>query len=347
MNRNIFRDGVLVDVNVSFWSGAKVLQPEDLGLEEGDIADAYKLGKKMLVPAEVIRKFRSIESKARRLVEINSFQFPIGNARFIPKRRFIKILNELKQCQADYMAQVDDLVANYDKYRSEMIPIYQTAAEKAFVQRQPETAEFGPDFDMEGQKKEFIENFLRRIESFYPEAESLRNRFSLGWDVYEIAMPRMRQGDSDEIAQDQSLRDAAEVEYRAQVKEKIESFVGDAVKALRSETVEICHRIKQNIREGKIIKETTIESLKNFIDRFKSLNFVGDHVVENKLDELRKELLETHEAQQFREEVELREELGRHLGELSEMASSMIDVNSITGEYNRKVTWEEAPAPVQ
>jgi hypothetical protein len=329
---------------VSFWSGAKALRAEDLGLEEGDIAEAYKLGKKMLIPAEVIRKFRSIESKARRLVETNSFPFPIGNARFIPKRRFVKILDELRKCQACYDRLVDDLVANYDKYRGEMIPIYQTAAEKAYAQRQPETAEFGPDFDIEAQRNEFVQSFMRRIESFYPDADTLRSKFSLGWDVYEIALPRMRQGDAQKISDDQSVRDAAEREYRDQVREKIDGFVNDAVKVLRQQTVEICSRVKDNIVNGRIIKETTIDSLKNFVERFKSLNFIGDYVLENRLDELRKELLETHDAQQFREEVELKEELNRHLGELMEMASNMTDINSITGEYNRKITWDDTPA---
>lgn len=337
---NIFRDGVLIDIDVSFWSGAKALQPEDLGLNKDDVAEAYKLGRKMLIPAKVIKNFRSIEGKARRLVELNSFQFPIGNARFIPKRRFVKILQELKQYQQEYNKLADDLVANYDSYREQMLPIYRLAAKKAYVQRQPETSEFGPDYDMVGERNEFVEGFLNRIKSFYPDSVNLRRRFSLTWDVYEMALPRIN---ADNIAEDQIIKDTAEREYQDQVREKISDFVDEAVKILRQETVNICHRIKDNIVNGKVIKETTINSLKKFIDRFKSLNFVGDYVVEGHLEELRKKLLDKYEAKDIRDNVDLKTELSRHLGELASVASSMTDINSITGEYNRKIAWDESP----
>lgn len=66
---NIFRDGVLVTVNVSFWSGAKMLTAEDLGLNDNEIVDAFSLGRKMLVPKDIIRKFRAIDCRARLTVE--------------------------------------------------------------------------------------------------------------------------------------------------------------------------------------------------------------------------------------------------------------------------------------
>ena len=121
---NIFKDGLLVDANVCYWSGAKILTAEDLGLKEENVAEAYKLGRKMLIPATVIRQFRALEGRARNVIKTNSYKFPIGNARFIPKKKFIKIHETLKSLQAKYMAKVDELITNYDQYRAEMIPIY-------------------------------------------------------------------------------------------------------------------------------------------------------------------------------------------------------------------------------
>jgi hypothetical protein len=85
MSQNIYTDGVLTDVNVRYWTAAILLNAEDMGLKKADIVEAFKLGKKLLIPAEVIHEFRAIEGRARRVVEKNSFQFPIGNARFVPR----------------------------------------------------------------------------------------------------------------------------------------------------------------------------------------------------------------------------------------------------------------------
>ncbi|MBE3144068.1 MAG: hypothetical protein IMZ61_09120, partial [Planctomycetes bacterium] len=73
---NIFKDGVLMQVHVSFWSGARILKPEDLGLREDQIAETYKLGRKFLIPESVIAAFRHVEGKARNLVTKFSYEFP-------------------------------------------------------------------------------------------------------------------------------------------------------------------------------------------------------------------------------------------------------------------------------
>ena len=153
--QKLFKDGILVDVNVSFWSAAKTLTPEDLGLKQSDVADAYKLGHKFLIPPEIIGKFRTVEGKARRTVEVNSFHFPIGNARFIPKKKFVKVLDELMDFRTEYGKLIDNLVENYEAYKLQMIPVYVEAAEMAYLKSQPVVKEFNIETE-EAQKSEFI-----------------------------------------------------------------------------------------------------------------------------------------------------------------------------------------------
>jgi hypothetical protein len=335
---NIFRDGLLLDVNVSFWSGAKILTAEDLGLKEENVASAYKLGRKMLIPIEVIREFRSIESRARRIVETNSFQFPIGNARFVPKKKFEKVFDSLKKCKQEYLELTESLVQNYDKYRSEMLPIYQAAAEIAFVQQEPAGVQ---EFSLEGkeqQKEEFVRAFMGRIQSYYPSVETLRAKFALQWDVYEIALPKMRKGDEDQIIDDITKNGIYEQEYRAQAQKKIGTFVEDVIKTLRQETLDICTRVATNIKEGKVIKGHTLNSLRDFIEKFKELNFIGDTAIELQLEKLKTEFLDAHTPEEIA--GDLQEELSRRIGDIAEVATNMTDVNAITGEYTRKITWD-------
>ena len=338
---NIFKDGVLVDVDVRFWSASKVLKAEDLGLDEKDVVDAFKLGKKMLIPAEVIRSFRAIEARARRVVEGNSFPFPIGNARFIPKKKFPEVHKRLTELQGEYMEKVDTLISEYDKHRKEMLPIYREAAKTAFINQSPTTHTFGPDYDRDAERRAFVRKFIKRIESYYPDAESLRSRFSLDWNVFEIAMPRMKQAKASKVAKIEGDRQFAEAEYHRQIQQKMSVFIDDVIRTMRQETMDVCNRVITNIKEGKVIRSDTIDSIKRFVDRFSSLNFVGDVQIETQLSKLQTELLDAYHNTEFNNNVDLKETLGRRLGELADLASDMTDINSITGNYRRKVVWRD------
>ena len=337
---NIFRNGILVSVNVSYWSGAKMLTAEDLGLKDTDIANAFSLGRKMLIPRNIIRKFRAIDCKARLTVERNSFKFPIGNARFVPKRKFPKVLEKLEGCKEEYTNTVTSLIINYEKYRAEMIPIYKEAAEKAFDKQLPTTHEFSIE-SLETEKEKFIEEFLKRIDKFYPAPETLSSRFSLNWDVYEITLPRMRKVVAGEISEAEKKRQDAEDIYRQQAQEKIGSFLDEVVGAMRKETTDLCEHVIANIKSGKVIKDATIKSIHSFIDNFSELNFVGDEKIEAQLASLKKEFLNVHETKDISKKAELTTELSRRLHEIAEVAMNTTDINSVTGEYRRKINWQE------
>ena len=335
---SLFKDGLLIDVNVSRWSGAKILTAEDLGLKEENVAEAYKLGRKMLVPDKIIRQFRALEGRARNVITFNSFKYPIGNARFIPKKRLLKVHETLKALQVEFMAKVDELVENYNKYRTEMIPIYTQAAEIAFLTQEPSEGMFNIE-DREAQKKEYIDQFLVRIKAHYPDANTLRSKFALEWDVYETALPKMRKGSIHDIIDQEEKKSIAVEEYRAQAKQKIGSFIEGVVGTLRQETIDLCNRVVANIKEGKVVKGKTLICLRDFIDNFSELNFVGDVKIEEELAKLKKDFLDTPVDKNEKVE-DIQEELKKRLDSIIKVASETTDVNSVTGEYKRKISWE-------
>jgi hypothetical protein len=339
---NIFLDGTLVDVDVSYWSGAKVLTPEDLGLTDTEVAEAFHLGRKFLVPEAVIHGFRVIEARARRIVETSSFPFPIGNARFVPRKKFPNVLSKLKEYQTEYLALVENLITNYQSYRDQMLPMYEQAAESAWMRQNPDTKAFGIDYNPEEEKARFVLEFKARIASFYPVAESLRNRFALDWNVYEIAIPRLRETTGDLVANEvltEGRAKEAEEEYRSQMRTKVDGFVNDVVTNLRSQASELASRVLNNIKEGKIVKSSTLESLGNFIDQFRELNFVGDKTVEEQLASLKKDVLDKYSTEDLKE-GEPMEAMKRKLGEIIEATSNVSDLSSVTGQYKRKISWD-------
>jgi hypothetical protein len=336
---NIFKDGILFDVNVRFWSGARILQAADLGLKEEEVAEAFKLGKKMLIPEATMRAFRAVEAQARRVVEVNAFTFPIGHAYFVPKRKVAKVMKVLEGCKTQYQKLTNELIENYAALQEEMKPIYLEAAESAFIIQSPTTQEFNLE-DHESDKQSFIDGFMSRVESFYPPADTLASRFSLDWTVYEVAMPKLAKGEATQIALDEEERQIAVQAYQQQMQTRIGSFVDDVVKTLRNETLEICDRVTKNITEGKAITERTVNSLQTFIDNFTDMNFIGDKSIEEHLASLRKDFLERYPADRVQDDPELQVELKRRILVIREAAESITDISDITGEYKRKIQWE-------
>jgi len=339
----IFKDGVLVRVHVGGWSGERELNPEDLGLKDEDVVKAFNLGKKSLFPDEITAAFKKIENKGRNTVHRCAFNF--GTDDFVPKSKFAEVLTTLKDLKVQYNALADEICepSRYEAIKQQMIPIYREAAEKAFEKLNPSTIEFGAVEDPEAlrvkreeEKSEFVGRFLDSTISQYPNPASLRSRFYFDWNIFKTALPEMELADGDDLL----AKEAAREEAIRQRNDQLGKFVGDVVSSLRKETVNVCGRIAKAIREGKVIRSTSIDSIKSFIDRFKSMNFVGDQTVEEQLNALQRDFL-TVDSTTYMEDVDLKIELGKRLEEVSKAANALTeqDINGVTSQYVRVVNW--------
>jgi hypothetical protein len=339
-HNSIFKDGVLVLVHVERWSGVQRLSPEDLGLKKDEVSEAFKLGNKALVPEDVMRKFRVIEQRARALVEKNSFPFPLGSARFVPRSAFDIIHSQLLECQREYRACADELIGNYERYRIEMEPHYKQAAEQAYARGAPLTEEFGVDGnDPLVSREAFITSFMNRLESYYPPAESLRTRFDMYWDIYEIAIPDLVESTAQDVANNTKIQQDVIEQYRARAREKIDGFMDQVVSQLRSDTTLFFQHIAKMITDGKVIRSSTIDSIGEFITKYKYLNFPHDQTVEEKLDSLQKEVLSLNHPTTINDDQSVRADLHKHVVDIISVASNMADVKKVSGLYKRSISW--------
>ena len=329
--------------SMGWWSGAKHLSPEDLGLDPADVANAFHLGKKMLVPEAVIHQFRSIEALARKVVADNSFSFPIGYARFVPRSVFEKVHQTLEDYKTQYMALADEMVANFEAYRNEMLPIYQEAARKAYAKKSPTQTEFSlaTDTDPIAEREEYVHQFMERINSYYPPVESLRRQFYMRWDVYRVAIPDMEASVADEIAHDEHRRQDLINQYEVQTRQKVESFVDTVVQSLRAETVDFFDHVATMVATGKTVGTRTIESMINFIDRYKMMNFTHDSNIEGMLEGLKKDILDAYPASTFKDDEGVKMELHRRIIAITEAAQNLSDVSAVAGNYRRRIAWQE------
>ena len=231
-----------------------------------------------------------------------------------------------------------------------MIPKFREAGEKAFEIMNPATLEFGAVDDpeevrvkREEAKSEYVGKFIERILASYPPATSLRRRFYLDWDQYQTSAPEMLLTTADDVLQTTEAQQAAAAEAHRQMAEKINGFVSSVVTSLRTETSVLCTKVATAIKNGKLIRTTTINSLKNQIERFKDMNFVGDQTVQAQLDAVQKDLLDQFPTEQFTSDAELRTQLAARLTEIATEAGKVTDqdVGQVTGQYRRMVNWED------
>jgi len=320
----LFNDGALVYVMVSGWTGSIMLTNEDMGLTNDEVVDAFKLGRKMLVPDEIITEFRRIENQARRSADFpNGLKFPIGTSRFVPKGNIAKVIETLQDCKIKYLALAESLANNLDALRESMIPMYTDAAEKAYLQQKPAGVETFSIDDEEAKKAKFIQDYLDKVKTCYPSAEAVKAKFDIQWTLYEVG---------------ESTSEFATEEWKTQTRNQLQDFVNDVVGQLRAETVTLCTHVADAIKNGKVVRTATINSLKDFIDKFKGLNFVGDARIEEELNAFKRDVLDPHTSEEL-SAPEMQAEMGRRLAIITEAASDVTDISAVTGQYKRKIAW--------
>ena len=263
--------GVLVSVHVRYWRGRKKLKPEDLGLDPEAIDnDLIALGQKRLVTKEALQPFSLIEGRAHALVESASFPF-LRVARYVPNERLAELTARLDELKRDFESEVGEFVANYSRLRAEALDAWRGAAASLGVE---------PN------------RLLRTIEDAFP--INVSDRFGFEHHLFQVSAPKEISTAAFDLALNEEVRMARRRAANAasrEIRASAESFVADSVGALRAETAKLCEDVLATLRGG-TVNQKTLKRLDRFVERFRSLNFVGDDEMERKLEEFRAEFLE-------------------------------------------------------
>lgn len=299
-------EGVLVSLHVGFWRAAKRLSPSDLGLDADQIDDhLIHLGIKRLLKPEALQPFKLIESRARRLVEDASFDFLHGMGRFVPNARLPELREKLDSLQRQFWTEADRFQARYDLHRAEAVEDWREQAKH-----------------LNGQAGAFIDALL----AAYPPREHLARRYRFDIAFYQIALPEsLELAVADLATQDAVAQERAKVADQAarELRSQTEMFVAECVAQLRQETAQLCDEMLGSMVTGKSgVHQKTLNRLVNFIDRFKSMNFVGDAVLDTKLDQVREQLL-IRPAEAYRDSDALRGQLQTGLARLRDQARQL------------------------
>ena len=305
----LFQDGYLVNIHVSVWGMSANLSEDDLKIQK--VSKFIKLGKKMLIDPEQLNVFKNIESKGRRYLYKNSYDFPIADAHFVPKKRLSAVFDHLDEIRGEFYAQKRDFLANYETYKEAVL---------------------------EHEEYKDIKEVLR---SLYPTVADLEHKFAFSTSVFELTMPRALEETN---IQDLISRDQAEVEVKKKLEaqladqhrrslQQIDRFAEDAVQSLRGQLFSACEAITQKIKSGEIVSKSNISSIKAEIANFHALNFLDDTAVSSEIERLEKLLDGAHN---FKTDKNAVATLDQALKCVMDKTDKFSDVSTIRGKYFRK-----------
>jgi hypothetical protein len=255
-------------------------------------------------------KFGRIESQARRFLADNSHPFPITDAHFVPVKKLIPVINRLTQFKEEYDKATQEFLQNYGQYKKDM-------------------------------REKYPDNWAS-LEPYYPQVESLRQKFLFQVTCYEVAFPKNVKSltMADIHAQNIAIEQAQE-KYRAIMDEQykhsvrqMEAFVKEAAVGLRGEIVKVFETIANKIRNKEVVSTTNLKTIKETIESFNGLDFLDDSKVKAHLAEVKKLV---NSGADFRSDEEALERLNAAVTITLETAKNMTDIDEITGGYIRRL----------
>jgi len=186
---------VIIQPNISFWSGTKKLDPEDIGYNPPQ--DLVNLGNKKVVPQWSLRKFETLKKKVDRTLSRYGIRLLGGFA----------VSEDVVSEVQDYMKQMED---EFMQARDEFL--------SAFWNLVQEQADNYPDW-------KFV--IYKSASLVYPE---LFGKFKFGYRAYKIRPPQEEQEAeiNNEFVSDSEVEEQALSEISEEASEMLKNLAGQS-----------------------------------------------------------------------------------------------------------------------
>lgn len=297
----IFLTGVLMNLDVGYWSGEVKLSPEDLDKRPQDIPSFVRLGHKELVEKDDLCDIRTIAGRARALLKLFSFKYPgLADLRFVPKSVWIDVCKKLGELETEFWAAVEIFVTNYPDIRDKFLLKH--------------------------------EDHRAILEPCYPAAGAIRKCFKFRYTSKEFALPK-------EVKAAAYTKEKAEEEIKvlSKIKEDAEKerdeFLKGVVAHLRAQTIEVFKSVKDRLDGGKNVTKQQVEKMQGFIENFEQLNFMGDGEMAAQIAEIKGELAQ---ASQMTDE-EFQKKLSASVSDIIQTAEKTEDIDDVTDNFKRNL----------
>lgn len=297
---SLMQEGVIVRLHVCRWRMTTRLVLDDLGLSNGE-GEAVKdeliqLGEKLLMPAEIVRKLNSLEAQGRMCLARHGFSTYWGV--LVPASAYEVWKKENEDLAAQYMGVKQTVVDDLERLRAELAESYEDAARTAYRRAKkldPASMKRAQVY----QEAAYVRKFVKRVLALIPDVNTINTSFSWQAEITYVPLPSLL---AQEQAQAENIRaDAVQkraeagawaamnadvlAQARAEKAERIDGFLADVAKQLRSMVFDVCADVLASIKknDGKLLGRSSTQ-LKNLCTQVERLNFYGDKDIEDSLN---------------------------------------------------------------
>lgn len=327
----VFGKGCLLDLNVRQWTAEKQLQPEDLGLRKQEVPESYRLGRKKLIPTEAIRQMHHWEYLARKVVSDHSFPFPFGEARFVSRTELDDCIKELDDVISNFDASADELVRKYSEHKIAMRAEFTKAAQDAYRRRATLCGGLSQPED------EYVNEFLERVDRAYPNEGQLRSKYSMTYVVFQVSLPDITRATYEDIARDGERIRVLREAFQMSVEQRVRQFVEDTVGSLRQQARKDLDRAASTLRNGRP-SSATFKIIRKMIERYERMDMFGDDEFKRHLREFKTRVLNRYDAEQVREDDELRSKILQDVEALSSVAINSASISQLVERCKDQVS---------
>ena len=300
---NLYKLGMLFVIKCRYWSCRASNDPDELNLTDDRIsakAIASFGTKDLLDPEKTRKKFQQVEKKARHALEKLSRPFSAASAHFVPWNQVQTVISQMEELKAEFDSLVQQFLDDYPELCKE------------WRLEHP---------DIPG--------------SCYPSSMDLPGKFSLSWHAFKVTgAPELTPVEDIEMElEERRARDEQSKLMEENLHRECQQFVKEYVIGFRSEVAEFCNQVIT--QKGKVHGKT-LNSIRDRIDRFHTMNVFGDADAAGKLAQL-KQQISGLSGQDLTQQPATAEKLSQACQALKNHILDPGNINSLTGRLKRRV----------
>jgi hypothetical protein len=187
------QDAVIGRVSVKRTRFSVALSHAVLGIEPRDEAGRrawrllVKLGSRLLMPEDVLKRFDRCESMARDA--LNNASFPTFLGRLIPFTRYLELKAEMQRLEEWYYELRDDLDANWDTYLSQVATQYRVLGYETYSNILAAGGRLPNGEQLPDDREAWVADFVRRVMLQVPRKDAALASYQFEFKVGFAALP--------------------------------------------------------------------------------------------------------------------------------------------------------------
>jgi len=257
IQKMFYDNGTVWSIRTSSWTGADKLEAKDIGKENEDIPEIFKLGYKYLVPHETRLALSIPRSKVQALMMRFAKPFFIRGCWFVPNKNLVIVQEGLKKIKSEQEATVQTLIDDLPTIKTEMQIQY-------------------PELD----------------QTTWPSDSVIQSKFAIRWNVFEIKGSEVSVTDDEVLAE---AKRQFQTELSEEYEVLKQSLLEDAHTELIKGIADLSTKILESTQEGRRLSQASLNKAHKIIDSYESVAFIFDlDSIKAKVEELKNKLNSTN-----------------------------------------------------